>query len=63
MRFELKKAIIEWMVENVSLFQLTNNTREHFKEYIYTSDGQYLIGGKQVSDFISDMSDILTKKY
>jgi hypothetical protein len=35
---ELKKAIFNWMIENHDLFNLVNNTREHFKEYIYNSE-------------------------
>lgn len=53
MHFELKKAIIEYMFDTHNDFQLHNNTVDQFRPYIYDSDGNYLIGGKEVSEFIA----------
>ena len=52
MRIELKKAIIDYVFENKDVWQLVNRTHEHFHDYIYDKQGQYLIGGEQVSKFI-----------
>ena len=62
MRTELKKAIIEYMLENINHHQLVNSTVAQFRAYIYTEKGDYLIGGEEVSEFISDIDKIL-KKY
>jgi hypothetical protein len=35
---ELKKAIFNYMIENHDLFNLVNNTIDHFREYIYNSE-------------------------
>ena len=60
MRQELKLAIINWLIENELEFQLANKCREHFREYIYNSEGQYLeFGGRQVSVLISKAIDLL----
>lgn len=54
MNKELKKVIVLFVVENENDFQLVNNTVEKFRPYIYDSSGSYLIGGQDVSDFISN---------
>lgn len=61
MIIELKKAIFNYMVENHNEYQLINNTHEVFRQYIYSPDGNYCIGGKIVSDFISEVYKILFK--
>lgn len=60
MNIQLKKAIVDFMFENRLDFQIINNTHEHFREYIYTIKGEYLIGGREVSEFIH-MADKLIK--
>lgn len=50
---ELKKAIVNFMFDNRTNFQLQNATTEHFRQYIFTPTGDYCIGGDQVSAFIS----------
>lgn len=50
---ELKKAIIDWLFENKNQWQRVNACHECFRQYIYTPEGNYCIGGKVVSDFIS----------
>lgn len=52
MRKELKKAIIDYIFENEKEFQLTNSVTNKFRAYIYDADGNYLIGGEEVYDFI-----------
>jgi hypothetical protein len=52
MRTELKKAIIDFIFENEKEFQITNRTIQHFREYIYNAEGNFLIGGEDVSEFI-----------
>lgn len=49
---ELKKAIIAWMFDNKNAWQRTNACHEEFRAYIYNAEGNYLIGGEAVSDFI-----------
>lgn len=49
---ELKKAIINWMFDNSKEFQLINATAERFRSYIYDDKGNYLIGGKDIMEFI-----------
>ena len=61
MKKELKQAIVNFIIANDSEFQLPNRTKEEFREYIYTSKGAYLIGGEDVSDFIGNAIDLLTK--
>ena len=56
---ELKKAIATFLIENPNLWQRSNATRDHFREYIYNKDGNYLIGGEAVSDFITELEKLL----
>ena len=53
MHKELKKAIVAWLFDNENRWQRVNECREEFRPYIYTPEGEYLIGGEEVSDFIS----------
>lgn len=55
---ELKKAIIDWLMENENAWQRTSACREKFRQYIYTTEGKYCIGGENVSNFI-DAADKL----
>jgi len=59
MNIELKKAIVNFMLANLNEFQLVNRTAEVFRQYIYTPEGNFCIGGEEVSKFISDFSKIL----
>jgi hypothetical protein len=54
MRKELKKAIIDYIFEKEKEFQLTNSVTTKFRAYIYDADGNYLIGGKEVVEFIRE---------
>jgi len=60
MKKELKQAIVNFIFDNEKVFNLTNFTKEYFKEYIYTSKGEYLIGGEDVSEFINKAIDLIT---
>ena len=56
---ELKKAIIDWLFANKNAWQRTNACREYFRPYIYNADGNYLIGGEEVSDFITEADKLI----
>ena len=49
---ELKAAIIKWLLENENQWQRVNACTEAFQEYIYSKNGNYLIGGESVAEFI-----------
>ena len=60
MKKELKKAIIAYIFDNLTDFQLTNNVTDKFRVYIYDTEGEYLIGGEDVINFIKDAIELLT---
>lgn len=62
MRLELKKAILNYMIENINCFNLLNQTVEHFRCYIYDKDGEHLIGGSAVYEFIKDAEFLLKEE-
>lgn len=59
MIIELKKAIVNFIFENINEFQLNNAISKEFRPYIYDSKGEYLIGGKEVSEFIDNAIKLL----
>ena len=59
MFIELKKAIILFMIDNINDSQLVTITQREFYPYIYNNDGDYLIDGDVVSDFIIDAAKLL----
>ena len=61
MPFYLKRSIIFYILENIDEFQLINATIDNFREYIYDDNGNYLMGGQEVSDFIRDACKLLSK--
>lgn len=63
MKKELKQAIINFILDNEKAFQLTNNTTHHFRHYIYTPSGDYLIGGEDVKAFINEAIELITVKH
>ena len=63
MRKELKKAIIDFIFDNEKEFQLHNATIEKFRPYIYDANGNYLIGGEDVANFISKAIKLLQPIY
>ena len=64
MNKELKKDILDWLIENENLFNRVNNCVEHFREYIYDKNGNFLkygIGSK-THDFIVAADKLLYKE-
>ena len=59
---ELKKLIIDWMFENEFLFQRLNGCVEAFRPYIYGPDGNFLIGGEAVYEFIKKADALIYGK-
>lgn len=62
MKKELKQAIVNFIFDNEKEFQLYTATQKKFRDYIFDSAGEYLIGGNEVSTFINETIDLL-KKY
>ena len=56
---ELKKAIINWLMTNEHEFNRVVACHDHFHQYIFDSSGEYIIGGREVSDFIEDANKLL----
>ena len=59
MQKELKKEILKWLLENENKWQRLNSCKEEFRNYIYDNEGNYLIGGEAVSDFIDKADDLI----
>lgn len=62
MNKELKRAIVNFIFDNEKEFQIVNATMNKFSKYIYDIDGEYLIGGEVVSQFIDDAIELLIKR-
>lgn len=56
---ELKEKIIKYIFENKDEFQIINATVNAFRDYIYDSKGEYLIGGELIASFISKAVDLI----
>ena len=56
---ELKKAIIAWLFDNANLFNRHNACVDHFRQYIYGPDGNHIIGGEDVYDFIKEVGKLI----
>lgn len=61
MSTELKREIINWLLDNEYKWQRINECHKAFRPYIYNSEGNYLIGGEEVSNFISEADELLYK--
>ena len=59
MLLELKKAIFAWMCDNQKEFQLVSATTQHFRQYIYTPEGEHCIGGEAVHEYICSVEKLL----
>ena len=59
MNKQLKQEIINFIFENEKVFQLQSITIGNFKQYIYNSQGNYLIGGEEVAEFIGKAVKLL----
>lgn len=57
--YELKKAIVDWLMDNRNAWQRVNACTKEFRAYIYNSEGNYLIGGREVAEFIDAAAKIL----
>ena len=60
MNTQLKQAITNFIFDNLNEFQLVNATTRHFRPYIYDAQGEYLYGGKQVTNFIKQATQLIT---
>ncbi len=63
MKKELKQAIIKYIFDHIYSFQLHNNSVEEFRYYIYDKDGEYLIGGLDVRDFLTKAIELIRHDY
>lgn len=59
MHKELKRAIINWLLDNENEWQRVLTCSKEFRPYIYNADGNYLIGGKEVMEFIENADNLL----
>lgn len=59
MYMELKQAILNWLIENKNTWQRVTECNNAFRQYIYDESGNYIIGGRTVSDFISNADRLL----
>ena len=59
MNKDLKRAIINWLLDNENRWMRVIECYREFRPYIYDIKGNYLIGGKEVSDFISQADKFL----
>ena len=60
MHKDLKKAIVNFVFDNSTEFQLLNATKERFRQYIFTPEGEYCFGRSEVIEFIR-MTENLVK--
>lgn len=56
---ELKQAVIKWLFENDKAFNRLQCCMDAFKAYIYDGNGNYLIGGREVAEFIGSADKLL----
>lgn len=58
---QLKKSIIDWLIENPNTWQRVNSCVEQFDKYIYNDNRDYdeLINGRAVYQFILDADKLL----
>jgi hypothetical protein len=56
---QLKKAIIDYIIENYNLFGRLRHTIDKFNRYIFDENGDYLIGGKEVIEWIESIDKLI----
>lgn len=61
MKPQLKKAIIDFIFEREKDFQINNAVTQKFRPYIYDPDGNFLIGGDEVYEFIKDAIKLIIR--
>lgn len=59
MKYTLKHAIVMYIFDNVTEFQLNNAVTNEFHAYIYDDKGEYLIGGEEVKEFINNTVNLI----
>lgn len=59
MRLELKKAIIDWLIDNEHRWLRVTECSKAFRQYIYDDDGEFIIGGEEVNIFIHLADELL----
>lgn len=56
---ELKAEILKWLLEHENEWQRVNACTEAFRQYVYNTDGNFLIGGNIILDFIKEADRLL----
>lgn len=59
MNKQLQRVILMFLLDNPNEYQLHNATTREFNAYIYDDKGEYLIGGLEVADFVSNAIKLL----
>lgn len=64
MSMELKRAILNWLINNQNLWNRLNGCKNEFRDYIYDKDGEFLKYGigREVSDFIEKAEKLLFRE-
>lgn len=57
----LKEKIIQSVIDNRNEFQLYNYITNEYKAYIFDTQGEYLIGGEEIANFIREFTNLYTK--
>lgn len=56
---DLKKAIINWLLDHENEWQRVNACHDAFRQYIFDANGEFIIGGRDTSEFISKADELL----
>lgn len=59
---ELKVLIINWLLDHEHEWQRLTECKKAFRPYIYDTEGNYLIGGENVANFIEEADALLYYK-
>lgn len=63
MNKELKRAIINWLLDNETEWQRVTTCYDEFRQYIYTDAGNYTFGGENISEFIRKADKLLYRDF
>lgn len=63
MNKELKRAIVNWLLDNETEWQRVTTCYDKFRQYIYTDAGDYVFGGESVSEFIRKADKLLYRDF
>lgn len=61
MQTQLKDKIIKDIQENKDESKIVNFITNYYRDYIYDKQGNYLIGGEEVANFIREFITLYTK--